>query len=99
MAPTLLALIWYYLTGNLQELQLAPGDRVDADAQRVFIVTRGTGQVLRDGPGGHEILLRIVRPGSVVSEPEARLVAETPLELLALPGRGRAASKPDRVAS
>lgn len=85
MAPSLLALIWYYLTGNLQELQLMPGDRIDTDTRRVFIVTRGTGQVLRDGPGGHEILLRIVRPGAVVSEGDT-LMAETTLELLALPG-------------
>jgi hypothetical protein len=86
MAPSLLALAWYYVTGNLQQLKLKPGDRVDADDRRVFLVTRGTGQVLRDGPGGHDILLRIVKPGAIVSE-SATLMAETPLELLALPGR------------
>jgi hypothetical protein len=79
-----MALIWYYLTGNLREMRLKPGDRVDSDAERVFIVTRGTGQVLRDGPGGHDILLRIVREGAVVSDGDT-LLAETPLELLALP--------------
>ena len=94
MAPSLVALIWYYLTGNLQELRLKPGDRVDSDTQRLYIVTRGTGQVLRDGPGGHDILLRIVRPGAVVSEGDT-LLAETPLDVLAIPAR---VSKRDRAA-
>ena len=86
MAPSFIALLWYYLTGNLQELRLAPGDRVESDSERVFIVTRGTGHVVRDGPGGHDILLRIVRQGAVVSDGDA-LMAETPLNLLALPKR------------
>jgi hypothetical protein len=86
VAPSLLALFWYYLTGNLQEFQLQPGDRVESDAQRVFIVTKGTGQVLRDGPGGHDILIRVVRQGAVVSDRDT-LLAETPLDLLALPRR------------
>lgn len=93
MAPSLLSLIWYYLTGNLQEMRLKPGDRVDSDSERLFIVTRGTGQVLRDGPGGHDILLRIVREGSVVTDGDT-LMAETPLDLLALPAR---VSKRDRA--
>ena len=84
MPPSIVALIWYCLTGNLQEVRLKPGDRVDSDAQRVFIVTRGTGQVLRDGPGGHDILLRVVREGEVVTDGET-LMAETPLDLLAMP--------------
>jgi len=50
----------------------------------VFIVTKGTGHVVRDGPGGHDILLRVVRQGAVVSDGEA-LMAETPLDVLALP--------------
>jgi hypothetical protein len=86
MAPSILALIWYYLTGNLQEVRLKPGDRLESDARRVFIVTRGTGQVVRDGPGGHDILLRVVRQGAVVSGGHT-LMAETPLEVLALPRR------------
>ncbi len=86
MAPSIVALLWYYLTGNLQEMRLKPGDRVDSDTQRVYIVTRGTGQVVRDGPGGHDILLRIVRAGAVVSDGDT-LLAETPLEILALPAR------------
>ena len=81
-----MALIWYYLTGNLQEMRLKPGDRLDSDEERVIIVTRGTGQVLRDGPGGHDILLRIVRAGSVVKDGES-LMAETPLEILSLPAK------------
>jgi CRP-like cAMP-binding protein len=86
MAPSLIALIWYYLTGNLQEMRLKPGDRIDSDTGQLYIIKRGTGQVLRDGPGGHDILLRVVRPGAVVSDGE-QLMAETPLELLALPAR------------
>jgi hypothetical protein len=82
----MLALLWYYVTGNLQEVRLKPGDRVDADAARVYIVTRGTGHVLRDGPGGHDILLRIVRQGAVVADGDS-LMAETPLDLLAMPRR------------
>jgi hypothetical protein len=84
MAPSLAKLIWYYLTGNLQELRLKPGDRLDATEQRLFIVKRGTGQILREGPGGHDILLRVVREGAIVFDGE-RLMAETPLELLVLP--------------
>jgi hypothetical protein len=84
MAPPILALIWYYLTGNLQELRLKPGDRVDSHAHRVYIITRGTGQVLRDGPGGHDILLRIVREGAVITDGDT-LMAETQLEVLAMP--------------
>jgi hypothetical protein len=80
------ALLWYYLTGNLQEVRLKPGDRVDSDTERVYIVRRGTGHVLRVGPGGHDILLRIVRRGAVVSEGDS-LLAETPLDLLKVPRR------------
>ena len=93
MAPSVLALIWYYVTGNLQEMRLKPGDRVDSDSERLYIVTRGTGQVLRDGPGGHDILLRVVRAGSVFSEGDT-LMAETALDLLAIPAR---VSKRDRA--
>ena len=92
MAPSLLALIWYYLTGNLEEMRLKPGDRIDSDDERLYIVTHGTGQVLRDGPGGHDILLRVVRPGAVVSEGDT-LMAETQLDLLAIPAKD---SKRDR---
>ena len=90
MAPSVLALLWYYMTGDLQEVRLKPGDRVESDAQRVYIVTRGTAHVLRDGPGGHDILLRIVRKGAVVSDGDA-LMAETPLDLVAMP-RSKAGS-------
>ena len=84
VAPSLFALLWYYLTGNLQEVRLSPGERLVSDAQRLFIVTRGTGHVVRDGPGGHDILLRVVRQGAVVTDGDT-LMAETPLKLLALP--------------
>lgn len=93
VAPSILALLWYYLTGNLQEVRLKPGDRLESDSDRVFIVTKGTGQVVRDGPGGHQILLRIVRQGAVVSDGDT-LMAETPLDLLAVPAR---VSKRDRA--
>ena len=93
MAPNIIELLWYYLTGNLQELRLKPGDRLESDSERVFIVTKGTGQVVRDGPGGHDILLRIVRQGAMISDGDT-LMAETNLDLLALPAkvskRGRA---------
>jgi hypothetical protein len=84
VAPSFLSLLWYYLTGNLQEVRLSPGERVTSDTQRVYIVTRGTGHVLRDGPGGHDILLRVVRQGAIVADGDM-LMAETPLNLLALP--------------
>ena len=86
MAPSTLTLIWYYLTGNLQEMRLKPGDRLEPDDGRLFIVTRGTGQVVRDGPGGHDILLRVVRQGAVVADGNT-LMAETPLDVLAVPRR------------
>ena len=86
VAPSILALLWYYLTGNLQEVRLSPGERLISDTQRLFIVTKGTGHVVRDGPGGHDILLRVVRQGAVISDGDA-LMAETPLDVLALPKR------------
>lgn len=89
----MLSLIWYYLTGNLQEMRLKPGDRIDSDDERLYIVKSGTGQVLRDGPGGHDILLRIVRAGAVVTDGDT-LMADTPLDVLALPAK---ASKRDRA--
>ena len=94
MAPSLFALLWYYLTGNLQEVRLKPGDRLESDATRVFIVTRGTGQIVRDGPGGHDILLRVVRKGAVVTDGDT-LMAETPLDVLAMPAT---LSRRDRAA-
>jgi len=84
VAPSIFALLWYYLTGNLQELRLSPGERLVSDARRMLIVTNGTGHVVRDGPGGHDILIRVVRQGAVVSDGDA-LMAETPLDVLALP--------------
>ena len=90
----MLSLIWYYLTGNLQEMRLKPGDRIDSDDERLYIVTSGTGQVLRDGPGGHDILLRIVRAGAVITDGDT-LMADTPLDVLAIPAK---ASKRDRAA-
>jgi hypothetical protein len=86
-------LIFYGMTGKLKEVRLSPGDRVRADAHNLFIVTNGTGQVVRDGPGGHDILLRVVRPGAIVESGDT-LEAETPLTLLAVGGN---VSKRDRV--
>jgi hypothetical protein len=71
-------------TGRLEEVHLRPGERVEHAAERLFIVTRGTGVLLREGPGGHDILLGVVSPGQVVTD-EGTLCAETTLELLALP--------------
>jgi hypothetical protein len=85
MASSLMALLWCYLTGNLQEVRLKPGDRLESDQQKVFIVTNGTGHVVRDGPGGHDILLRVVRTGAVVER--YNLMAETNLDLLAVPAK------------
>jgi hypothetical protein len=79
-------LVLYSVTGRLKEVRLAPGERVQPDQRHLFIVTRGTGQLVREGPGGHDILLRVVRPGAVVAD-DVTLEAETPLVLLALPGR------------
>ena len=84
MESRIALLLWYQLTGRLREVELAPGDRVEPDARHVYVVTRGTAQLLRHGPGGHDILLRIVGPGAVVRD-RAILVAQTRLELLAMP--------------
>ena len=65
---SLLSLIWYFVTGNLHEVRLKPGDRIEADAARVFIVTRRTGQVLHEGPAGHYSLTCMVRQGAVLSD-------------------------------
>jgi hypothetical protein len=86
-APSFLSMLWYQITGNVHELRLKPGDRVEPDSDRLFIVRRGTGQIVRDGPGGHDILLRIVRQGAVVDEQRGTLMAETPLDVLAVPRR------------
>lgn len=71
-------------TGRLEELCLHAGEQVKFEAARCYIVTRGTGTLTRDGPGGHEILLRILSPGQVVRG-SGTLHADTSLEVLALP--------------
>src|SRR5258708_28939489 len=71
-------------TGLLEELRLRPGERVEHVAQRLYIVTRGTGVLLRQGPGGHDILLDVLAPGQIVRG-GGTLQAETVLELLVLP--------------
>lgn len=71
-------------TGRLAEVRLRPGERVEHAAQCLYIVTRGTGLLTRQGPGGHEILLRVLAPGQIVRD-GGTLQAETALELLALP--------------
>jgi hypothetical protein len=73
-------------TGQLEEVRLRPGERVEHCVERLFIVTRGTGQLLRDGPGGHEILLKVLVPGQIVVD-GGTLVADTSMEMLALPAR------------
>ncbi len=71
-------------TGRLEEVRLRPGERVEHVAHHLYIVTRGTGVLIREGPGGHDILLGLLAPGQIVSE-GGTLQAETALELLALP--------------
>jgi hypothetical protein len=71
-------------TDKLEEVRLRPGERVEHSAQRLFIVTRGTGVLIREGPGGHDILLGVLAPGQIVSQ-GGTLQAESALELLALP--------------
>jgi CRP-like cAMP-binding protein len=63
---------------------LRPGERVDFESERCYIVTRGTGMLTREGPGGHEILLRMLSPGQVVRG-AGTLRADSSLEILALP--------------
>jgi hypothetical protein len=84
MAPSLASLLWYYVTGNVQELQLRPGDRLEPNDGQILIVKHGTGQVVRDGPGGHDILLRIVGQGAIVADGDT-LMADTPLHVVTLP--------------
>jgi hypothetical protein len=67
-----------------EALRLRPGERVQPDAGRAYVVTRGTGMLVRPGPGDHDILLRVLVPGEVIRE-RGTLHAETTLELLALP--------------
>jgi hypothetical protein len=74
-------------TGRLQEVRLRQGERVTRGEARLYIVTRGRGLLLRDGPGGHDILLRVLGPGQIVRNEGTQMVAETTLELLALPVR------------
>jgi hypothetical protein len=71
-------------TDRLEEVRLGPGERLEHVAERLYIVTRGTGVLIRQGPGGHEILLGLLAPGQIVRDC-GTLQAETALELLALP--------------
>jgi hypothetical protein len=71
-------------TARLEEVRLRPGERVEHGAQHLYIVTRGTGVLIREGPGGHDILLGVLAPGQIVKQ-VGTLQAETALELLALP--------------
>ena len=74
-------------TARLREVRLQRGEseRVTHGAASMYIVTRGRGLLLRDGPGGHDILLRVLGPGEIVSNEGTLVLAETTLELLALP--------------
>jgi hypothetical protein len=71
-------------TGHLEELRIRPGERVEPASDRCYIVTGGTGTLVRGGPGGHDILLRMLSPGQIVLG-GGTLCAETTLEVLALP--------------
>ncbi len=68
-------------TGRCEGVRLRPGERVEHGAQRLYIVTRGTGVLLREGPGGHEILLGVLAPGQIVKRrwnPASRNCAGAP---------------------
>ena len=71
-------------TTLLEEVRLRAGERIEPAQERLYIVTAGSGTLTREGPGGHEILLRVLAPGEVVTKP-GTLKADTALELLALP--------------
>jgi hypothetical protein len=71
-------------SGQLEELRLRPGERMEPEANRWYIVTNGTGSLIRTGPGEHEILLRVLRPGQVVKG-DGTLCADSSLEVLAVP--------------
>jgi hypothetical protein len=71
-------------TQRLEEVRLRAGEHIEPTHERLYIVTSGTGTLVRQGPGGHEILLRVLAPGEVVKVP-GTLKADTALELLALP--------------
>jgi hypothetical protein len=71
-------------TGRLEEIKLRAGDRLEHVAEQLYIVTSGTGRLFREGPGGHEILLRVLGPGQVIRD-GGTLLAETALEMLVLP--------------
>ncbi len=73
-----------HVAGRLEEVRLLPGERVEHRPQRIYVVTRGTGQLVREGPGGHDILLRVLTPGQILRD-GGTLLAETTLEMLALP--------------
>src|SRR5579859_1129564 len=67
-------------TGRLEEVRLRPGERVENGAQHLYIVTSGTGVLIREGPGGHDILLGVLAPGQIIRE-GGTVQAETTLEL------------------
>lgn len=71
-------------TGRLEEVHLRAGERVEQQPGQWFIVTHGMGALVRRGPGGHDILLRVLGPGTVVRD-GGLIAADTTLELLALP--------------
>jgi hypothetical protein len=71
-------------TTRLEEINLRAGERLEHGAEQVYIVTSGTGRLFREGPGGHEILLRVLGPGQVIRD-GGTLLAETALEMLVIP--------------
>jgi hypothetical protein len=71
-------------TGKLEELRLRAGERIEPRSDYLYIITGGTGSLIRGGPGGHDILLRVLSPGQVVRG-DGTLCADSALEVLALP--------------
>jgi hypothetical protein len=71
-------------SAQVEEVVLRPGERLALRERRRYIVTRGSGVNVREGPGGHEILLGLLGPGQVV-DPAGTVRAQSTLELLAIP--------------
>jgi hypothetical protein len=73
-------------TSRLEEIRLRAGESIEPRGERLYIVTSGSGSLVRAGPGGHEILLRVLAPGTVIRD-SGTLKADSALELLAVPAK------------
>jgi hypothetical protein len=66
------------------EVVLRPGERLVPRPASLYVVTRGAGVLVREGPGGHEILLHVLAPGELV-DLTGTVRAHSTLELLVIP--------------